>query len=367
MSLLHHNNRVFRNRARQRCAFTLLEMLLATGLSVILLAALWQLFGTYARLFDRGQQQVESSQLARSLMQLFTDDLGAAIQDPISGGDTVLSDGQPQRRFGLLGTSTELRVDILRLTPERGNPNPVGRAMAAGDAENAVRVPELRTVVYSFQDILSADGSATDGMVAGAPTGLVRREMDFETPVGSAMPGEGSPMLDAPGAGGLFSGDSAGGAASDPTATSVPTWDDAFISVPEVASISFRYFDGNGWSGSWNSLQRKSLPAAVEVTIVMAAVTDKDRRGAAGDPMESTADPEALDTKTPDAGSVTHRLVVELPGSSSYQKQEPKSPSRTATVPRTTVRRIVPRRWQPSSGQPQRRGPDDWLRKPQAR
>ena len=43
----------------------MVEMLLATALCSVLLAALWMLMSTYGELFDKGQQQVEGSTAQR--------------------------------------------------------------------------------------------------------------------------------------------------------------------------------------------------------------------------------------------------------------------------------------------------------------
>lgn len=37
---------------------------------------------------------------------------------------------------------------------------------------------------------------------------------------------------------------------------------------PSISSLRFRYFDGTEWRSDWNSYDEKSLPAAVEVTLV---------------------------------------------------------------------------------------------------
>ncbi len=60
-------------------------MLLATALCSVLLAALWMLMSTYGELFDKGQQQVEQTQLCRALLEQMADDLRSAIQDPLPG------------------------------------------------------------------------------------------------------------------------------------------------------------------------------------------------------------------------------------------------------------------------------------------
>ena len=41
----------------------------------------------------------------------------------------------------------------------------------------------------------------------------------------------------------------------------------AITTAPEIVGGQFRYFDGRNWHEHWSSLDRKSAPAAIEVTI----------------------------------------------------------------------------------------------------
>ena len=131
-------------------------MLLATALCGVLLAALWMLMGTYGELFDKGQQQVERAQLCRALLQQMADDLRSAIQDPLPGMINEAAGAAQRRRFGLFGSSRELRFDVLQLTPQQANPIPVGRAAGGADETKAARVPELaRCTTLSSNQILA--------------------------------------------------------------------------------------------------------------------------------------------------------------------------------------------------------------------
>jgi Tfp pilus assembly protein PilV len=165
-------------RKRRAAAFTLLEMIVATALCGVLLMGLWTLYSTYANLFDRGQARVERSQLCRALMQQIADDLQSAIQDPIPGTPERAWGDAQRRRFGLAGTSSELRMDVLQITPRQGSRLPVGDAVGQSTDQPSARVPELRTVYYTFSSAVDSLDSET----VAAPAGLLRRELDFETP-----------------------------------------------------------------------------------------------------------------------------------------------------------------------------------------
>jgi len=272
-------------------------------------------------------------------MKQISDDLRAAIQDPISKTTAPSLDAAPVRRFGMVGSRHELRFDVLQVTPEQGNPVPVGQTWRGSGDSSEARVPELRTVYYSFTSAsLSSEQS---------PDGFVRRESDFETPIKPADEiGLGaSAVVD-------LLGDQESANASDRDETTLDDYaahlaDASVTWVPEVVAAEFRFFDGQGWTGSWNSLQRKSLPVAVEVVLRM---SDSD----ASEQPEAISDEEGSATEdiiTPP--STAYRLIVDLPGSPSYREPRISEPSASRRPPqRLAPRRIAPPRF-PAEPQPQ--------------
>ena len=368
---MRHSVRHKPQRCRRDRGYTLVEMLLATALCAVLLAALWMLMSTFGELFDKGQQQVERAQLCRALLEQMADDLRCAIQDPLPGTANETSGTAQRRRFGLFGSSRELRFDVLQITPQQGNPIPVGRTAGRSDETPAPRVPELRTVHYTF-----SEPSAGDELSNPDQQGLVRTELDFETP----LDGAGSSDGEAAGSAGSrrladTGSDSSAGQADGEADPELAT-DDTRLDVPEVVSLQFRYFDGRGWADSWNSLDRKSLPAAVEIQLELADASPAaaDRRAGAdisGPDGQSLAAAEATDDalSAAEAGveptgsprvRAAYRLIVDLPGSPSYR---PPAIEPQPTIPqpiRPPVRRIAPpRRTRPAAPAPL---PEDWLR-----
>jgi hypothetical protein len=278
-------------------------------------------------------------------MQQISDDLHAAVQDPIGGSSTEPPGSVPVRRFGLFGSQSELRFDVLQITPQQGNPVPVGNWQTATGEFTAARVPELRTIYYEFRDPVSSEDTAGDVL-----PGLIRRELDFETPVG---PADASGLAGAaPDFGGSLMGDDgfeSGTLPDDPL-------DDSMVWVPEVVGVEFRYFDGNGWTGTWNSLQRKSLPVAVEVILRIADPDESDQSRPIVDGEEYS------DTEFAQSQSSPFRVIVDLPGSPSYRKPRPPRPTTIRPSRRLPVRRIAPPRRQPA-GPPVRIAPDEWIRR----
>ncbi|MCL2119274.1 MAG: prepilin-type N-terminal cleavage/methylation domain-containing protein [Planctomycetaceae bacterium] len=267
-----------------RRAFTLFEVLIVMGLLVVIFAAIWGIVEMFQRSFVRGETRAERSTLVRSLSQLVTDDLGCAIQDPLHPAREL--NANAVRRFGLSGTNTSLRIDVLQINPFR---------TGGMTTQYGVQAPELKTVYYDYT-LLSPTGG-----------GLVRRELDFETPSGmsgqqnaananmgddfdspvslSAIGSETRSLADY-GSTSLTDSVSAANIAyaqQQPMAMMPPEIMAANaaaryaaneklqleMSAPEVVGCWFRYYDGSQWRDNWNSLNRRGLPVAIEITLKM--------------------------------------------------------------------------------------------------
>jgi len=310
------------DRPRNAGGFTLLEIIIAAALTVTLLAGLWSLFHVYTRLFEVGQEKTERAQLVRALLDQMTDDLHSAIQDP------VVPQGRRQagqglgaaRRFGLIGASGAMRFDVLQIPPSQIAP----RWIAEGEEEStraaAANAPELRTVSYEFVDAETALESEDPSRY-----GLIRRDLDFETPLPE---NEAAPRNQVDSGGGEYDGES-------PFTAGLTS--DAMMVVPEIVSAEFRYFDGRGWSSQWNSLQRKGLPVAVEVVLRMRSHDERpgpDREGLDLD--EETEDFfETSEGELEPAGDLVYRLIIDLPGSPLHKPPKPAASTAMARLRQT--------------------------------
>jgi len=137
---------------RPRAGFTLLEILLALALIAVLLAGVSAITSLYSRNYTTTERRVSRAQLARSISQMLSEDLGAAVQDPIQA---VADDPNRRfiRRFGLRGDSRSLQIDVVQpnlfattATPEEN------RRVAEGGSKSpeSRQVPELKTIFYEF-------------------------------------------------------------------------------------------------------------------------------------------------------------------------------------------------------------------------
>jgi prepilin-type N-terminal cleavage/methylation domain-containing protein len=279
-----------------RRGFTILELLLALALLVVLLSMLWSMVQVFSDIFVRGTQRAGKSQLVRSLSQLLHDDLGSAIQDPIHPSQKKLVGNAAVRRFGLNGNDRELRIDVVQINPFKARPrgkredSSGGALYGEADTGHRAQAPELKTVFYQFEHPASQEAISGRRL-----PGLVRKELDFETPTDEQDPGKALESI-----GGTMTGPSAFDAqtreqlgipsmeemgTSDQSADgyAVPiteqleeNLDEATMWAPEVVDCRFRYYDGKRWSSSWNSLRKKGLPVAVEVTLELMPLEDVD-------------------------------------------------------------------------------------------
>jgi type II secretory pathway pseudopilin PulG len=380
---------------KPRGGFTLLEVLLAATLSSVLLLSLWSLLGIYSELFETARAKTEQAQLARALLQQMSDDLRGAIQDTavrprlksVQGAvardaiddntdDNIDDELEPPsplswsssvRRFGLFGSQHELRFDVLQVTQAA-----LSRAVDDETAEDrpiVARAPELRTVHYWFEQLRDVDESAVDEPAEDdgeTHPGLMRREFDFETrrtdENGSTGDTGISPVLE-PGA--------------LARRQCHPEDDEGLTWVPEVVALEFRYYDGQGWRSSWNSLEQKSLPVAVEISMKVtsrerqarhARTTDDTREDSAEWEEEAAAEPDEVDFAVADYA--VYRLVVDLPAAQLNRGVQPLAPS---TAKRRIERLAVPRPLRHPTLSPPRgmrteqdaqddHLPDEWLR-----
>lgn len=224
----------------RRLGYTLLEMLLATAITVLLMSALYVAMDTQLRLADAGRERVEQGTAARNILQRMSLDITGCLT-PISvtkvvaaatsstTGTTTTDDAAASSgsvtpfNAGVEGDSSVLTIYVSRVPP---------KASAFGGAEGQpTGTSDLKRISYW----LAADG------------GLARQEFDRVT-------------------------------ADDDSSALPPDIPDEqrYIVAPEVVDLSFRYFDGNAWTDSWfgstlgaDEATPIGPPRAVEITMTL--------------------------------------------------------------------------------------------------
>ena len=301
-----------------RAGFTLLEMLITLMAGALLLGCLWSLLGMYSRMFNAGNTKAGSAQLLIGLTQQMTDDLHNAIQD----GSMMRSDTQGAvRRFGIFGDAHTLQIDVVATAWPRDTAVPVGAGAAYGPEGPMIpQAHELRTVRYSFVDPATAAQAGSE-----VRAGLLRREFDFETPYDKtgalAAIAAGTATAPVPPATANGADEPSQDEITALDSLPVDLNDDSVSWLPEVVGLEFQYFDGSSWCGTWNSLQQRALPVAIEVVLTV-RIGDKPTKpaadGSTAEPLQPTATDPSLTDAAPAVvpGAVTRRFVIYLPGSS---------------------------------------------------
>lgn len=241
-----------------RRGMSLLEVVLASGLCVLLMLAVYSAMDQAYRLSSTGKDDLQRMQLARAILRRMELDVrsvtyAATVEAADPDGDlygvglepdpddpdpeepvpevTVLSpiDQLLAGSVGLIGTATRLELHVSR--PRRE----LSFGPLVDDASVTTRVSDLRSVIYDFQ----GSGSSTLVDADGQPlVGLIRTE------------GDRMAVLDVEAAGG---------------AGEIMTLPQAL--APEANSVLFRYFDGTTWYEEWDTPTLGMLPRAIEVSI----------------------------------------------------------------------------------------------------
>ncbi|MCA9116202.1 MAG: prepilin-type N-terminal cleavage/methylation domain-containing protein [Planctomycetaceae bacterium] len=303
---------------RPRSGFTLVEVLLALGLTAVLMLAVSGAITLYARTLLAGRERTEQSQVVRAVLRLIELDLrsvtfaappeaseeeaGGQAADEGFADEEVLesqemsiqvqqpSDGLQSSSTGIVGDATQLVLHLSR--PLRAETAAAAGNAGAFGAVSASAAPvepgsDLRSVAW----FLAAQGA---GGLAGAAADQALSSGLVEDVSGSGV--LGLARLD---------GDRLVMQSADATGDLQALATRSRVLAPEVVSLGFRYFDGQEWFDVWNSVELGRLPLAVEVTVGLAS---------GGNPAsQQDAFSAAANTSTVSSeNSQTWRLVVPL-------------------------------------------------------
>ena len=285
-------------RTSRPAGFTLLEAVLALGMTVLLVTAIYGAIFLYARISQDDEQKLERSRLARALFRQMSLDIqsivfrtedetqAAAGEESDSSGSTVTSlapsstqtdysgttdtsgssqevesvpatspdDALASTSLGLIGDAQKLTLHISRPARET-NYQPVLAASGVG-----VRTSDLQSITYF---LANASGSGLEGAVGQRALSGSRLSMTTQTgPQGLAR----------------LAGDRMAIEHADIESDIDTLAEAATIIAPEVVSLAFRYFDGLNWVEEWDSLSAQRLPNAIEITIgLQRMVSDEER------------------------------------------------------------------------------------------
>ena len=240
-------------RPSSRSGFTLLEVLLASALAVILMAALYVALDVQLRLASAGRESIEQATLTRAITHRLENDLSSGlgpVAPPIdnsakqstsgsgsgsgaaaggtavdTGGDTgtvveaAMSDSIPFQA-GVIGTADQLTIYAARVAGHGKDVDESGEMPNAADA---------RRVTYWLTD-----------------QGLARQELPWLT--SQELQSSTDPVMES------------GKEAKD------------YVIAEEVTKLQFEYWDGSSWAETWDGRQTnadgktlKGPPMAIRV------------------------------------------------------------------------------------------------------
>ena len=333
---------------RRRRGFSLLELILALGLTVIVVSAITTAIRLYMFQLQQRQKEIESKQISRGVMRMVASDLRAAIQykpEDYSGLENLIASQSLSGLGGEIpGLDTEadaedVDADDLEQTildavaagggaggaeQEDGGGDAAGGSEATGDSasgeEGEVEEEEElgRPTLIGDNYFIRTDISRLPRLDEYNPL-ISRRGEEERLPsdvktvtyfFSSARPETAEALADDSfGAkGGLYRRQidravEAFQSGEDNVEIVVQPDEYSELISPEISEIQFRYWDGEEWLAEWNSEEQGGFPVAIEVQVVI----DPERETEGG----SYDDLERLEVET--IRTVIHLPVAEVP------------------------------------------------------
>ena len=267
--------RQVRNLPPRRAAFTLLELVLALGIGLLILYALYLAISVQLRFAESGRAAVEQATLARSLTARIASDIAPSVGTPDPG--RYHSSGQGQSGASGSGTPT-----MGTTTPTMGSTTPT---MGSTTRPTSTTTPTTGTTTPTMGSTTPSTGGTTPSTGSTDMSGTTDPNVDSSGVPVQALFGDatslrlyvsrvppsltGAPTPD----NGFVKSDQRvieywltdkGGLARQeiPIVTATPDdipWargtgeEGKYVIAPEVTRVEFRYFDGTDWQDTWDS------------------------------------------------------------------------------------------------------------------
>jgi len=306
---------VRKNSSVQRTGFTLLELMLALGLTIIILLAISMAIDLHLRSFDSRRKQLEESQLARAILKIIADDIRNAVleyEQDLSGLEqmiasaaegTVASSGASSSGGGSSGGSGNSGSGGSGSSSGATGGSTSGldselaaeATTASQDLASSVTLP-AKPGIYGNQYQLQVDVSRLprfdeyQSMLAAsnATLGITDIPSDIKTVTYYVLTGNATAS-----ASGMTATSQDILTSTDPDVVKrglvrrqldravsqyalangllAGTDDVGEVVAAEVASIEFQYFDGVGWRYEWDTEVEGSLPVAIQIVMLLEA------------------------------------------------------------------------------------------------
>ena len=270
-----------------RSGFTLLELMVSVGLTTLLMGAIYGAMSAYWNLAMDSHDEIERSQIARSLLQNLARDIRACtFMEQVTEPDTDALDSEGETdtdavrtsvcKSGLIGTDRDLVLCISYPAREL-NYVPAPDAVGTGERNSD------RMIVRWLM------AEANGGGVSSAIAEL------------NATDGDGSIAGLARGSGGV----TGFGQAIENDNVNLQVESTRLLAA-EVQSVLFEYFDGAEWLTEWDTSSVNKMPQAVRIELTLRKA------------------PESGDSGIPnprDLPPTRHQLVVPIPVAAPYVEE----------------------------------------------
>ncbi|MFK7819303.1 MAG: prepilin-type N-terminal cleavage/methylation domain-containing protein, partial [Planctomycetaceae bacterium] len=252
----------------KRSGFTLLEILIALGLMVLLIAAVSQSLTMYVNLSTLGREEAEQAQIGRAVVQQIARDIRSVTFNTVDQDDFLMDDSGgsevgSEDEFGTDDGSDDFGTDT---SMEADDTPPVETGILGSSEELILYVnrPERRVEYVAREDAVSPKDRVSDSLTV---------YYYLARPGGSGVPGEFAQTLTQ----GASSRDILGLARMEGDRQAINTAmaeNDTNVQVEassllaeEIVAIQFRYFGGGEWVEEWDSVDSNSMPQAIEIIV----------------------------------------------------------------------------------------------------
>lgn len=261
----------------RRSGYTLLEVLLALGLTVVIFAAIAAGIRLHLVSIARQQQKIEQRQIARSLLTTIGKDIRSAVlyrANDYSGLENIYATQQKQIQQMALALAGEPDEATGTTSPQTDEEEIEGIIQEDDVSYRPVLKGSDRSIQFDISRLPRLDqyrsfGSAGSESIQTTPSDIKSIGYFFSD---SAAPNEPiTPSSSSVATGGLYRREIDRAVASYAGMDSLRTSPDAVsrLLAPEVSALRFRYFDGTDWWSDWDFDERGGLPTAVEIQITL--------------------------------------------------------------------------------------------------
>ncbi|MCR9233507.1 MAG: prepilin-type N-terminal cleavage/methylation domain-containing protein [bacterium] len=242
--------------------FTLLEVILAIGLTSLLLAAIYSALDLYWKYTTLGHRQVEQAQIARAVFQKISHDLHCVTyrletaEEETEGTGSSDSEAEETETVEIQVTSTDdaytsgnigVYGDSQSLVLHTSRPARQPLLLSSNSGETTA--PSVRSDLLSVSYFLAVAG-------AGGLQGAAGDQ--FRNTSGGGEDVQGVARLE---------GDRLSMSMADQAADLEQMASQSELLAPEISSLQFQYFDGTDWLELWDSTEYGTVPQAIRVTI----------------------------------------------------------------------------------------------------